>query len=50
MAEETDAGEADSTTKIASVFGLWSARFKYASCDCFSFFGKLFLVVREKCF
>ena len=25
MAEETDAGEADSTTKIASVCGLWSA-------------------------
>ena len=25
MAEETDAGKADSTTKVASVCGLWSA-------------------------
>ena len=25
MAEDTDAGEADSTTKVASVCGLWSA-------------------------
>ena len=25
MAEETDAGETDSTTKVASVCGLWSA-------------------------